>query len=115
MLDNPSATVVATPAEADSPRLSASTVTGGEVRARLRSPAADAPKRELYAVAVEVLLKATGEWIPDIRYTHAVDPQAAKYEILRCIRWRTESCRVVGVSRVIGYKVMDKKGLILAV
>jgi hypothetical protein len=91
------------------------TVTGGEVRSRVRPPTADAPKRELYAVAVEVLHKGSGEWRPDIRYTHAVDPQAAKYEVLRCIDWRRESCRVVGVSRVIGYKVMDKQGLILAV
>ncbi len=91
----------------------ATAATPGEASRASRAPTAT--PRELYAVAVEVLYKQTGEWRPDIRYTHAPDPQAAKFAVLRCIDWSREAARVVGVSRIIGYKVMDKKGLILAV
>jgi hypothetical protein len=83
-----------------------------------RAAAAATPeslKRQLYAVAVEVFDQKTGRWTPDIRYTHAVHPAAAKMEVLRCIDWRRESCRVVGVSIVIGYKPLDEKGKILGV
>ena len=116
MLDNTCVATATTPSDANSLLVPAgSSVTGGESRALRRPGPPPGPKRELYAVAVEVLHKGSGRWQPDIRYTHAVDSPAAKYEVLRCIDWRRESCRIVGISRVIGYKVLDKEGLILAV
>jgi hypothetical protein len=86
-----------------------------EMRSRRPEPPSAPPDRRLYAVAIEVLHKASGEWRPEIRYTHAIDRPAAKFEVLRGFNWRTEFVRVVDVSIVIGYKVLDKQGLILAV
>ena len=73
------------------------------------------PKRELYAVALEIQDRQTKRWRPEIRYTHAVHPAAAKFEVLRGYDFHRETIRVVSVAVVIGYKVLDKKGLILGV
>lgn len=79
------------------------------------TPLAAPPKRELYAVAIEVLHKASGAWRPAIVHTHAPDAAAAKFAVLSGVDWKTESVRVVGVSRALGFHVVsDKKRLILS-
>ena len=67
-------------------------------------------KRPFFAIALE--RKKGNSWIPEIEHMRANDAREA--EITFRVTEKPGTYRIVGVAQVIGYKLLDKKGDLLA-
>jgi len=72
------------------------------------------PRKQLYAIAVEIPTKINGEltWIPEITHVHAEHSGEARYIYMQDTAHHKH--RIVAIGPVIGYFVHDEHGEVLS-